>query len=252
MSTARRRRGNKPDAYPKEQHHEILFGRHAVEAALRNPDRRPISLHLTRNGLREIEDIKLPCPAQEAKPEELQRMIGHDEVHQGMLLQTESLPVFDENDLFQHAQADAFRAVMLDQVTDPRNVGAIMRSAVAFGIHHLILQSRNSPRLDGVTAKTASGAREKLSVYNVTNLSRCLDQASDQNITSIGLDGHADMMIDDSGLKSAKIIVMGAEGKGLRRLVADHCSQLASIPIEGMESLNVSNAAAVTFYAWTR
>ncbi len=252
MSTARRRQSKKPDANQKDASHEILFGRHAVEAALNNPDRRFISLHLTRNGLRDMADMKLPCPALESRPEELQRIIGHDEAHQGMLLKAEPLKVFDEDDLIQNAQEETFRAVMLDQVTDPRNVGAIMRSAVAFGIHHVILQNRNSPRLDGVTAKTASGAREKISVYSVTNLSRCLDQASDHGITSIGLDGHAEMMINHSGLKSAKIIVMGAEGKGLRRLVGEHCTQLAAIPIEGVESLNVSNAAAVTFYAWTR
>ena len=233
-----------------KQHVDLLFGRHAVEAALHNQKRRLIELWGTKNALQELR-YKPKCKVTISHPNDLEKIIGHDEAHQGLVLKSTPLDIKNEDDL---ARIDWSRpnekALMLDQVTDPRNIGAIIRSAVAFGVDRLILQDRHSPTFDRVLAKTASGAREHISIYTVTNLSRTLQMLREEQAWSTGLSGAANIKLSPGSLHATNILVLGAEGKGMRRLVGESCDDLQFIPIETMESLNVSNAAAIALFNW--
>jgi 23S rRNA (guanosine2251-2'-O)-methyltransferase len=143
--------------------------------------------------------------------------------------------------------------VMLDQVTDPQNVGAVFRSALAFGAKGIVLQERNAPALSGALAKAAAGAIERLPCARVVNLSRALETLADLGWRAVGLDGSAQETLEEALDERPTVLVMGSEGEGLRRLVAEHCDTLARIPMPGgFESLNVSNAAAVALYEASR
>ena len=142
--------------------------------------------------------------------------------------------------------------LVLDQLTDPQNVGAILRSAAAFGARGVVMQDRHAPPLGGALAKAAAGAMERMPVARVVNLSRALETLTDLGWTSIGLDSDAETRLSDALDAPAVVIVLGSEGEGLRRLVAEHCDILASIPMPGrFESLNVASAAAIALYAAT-
>jgi 23S rRNA (guanosine2251-2'-O)-methyltransferase len=139
--------------------------------------------------------------------------------------------------------------VMLDQLTDPQNVGAIFRSALAFGAKGIVVQDRHSPALAGALAKASAGATERLPCARVTNLSRALETLADMGWRAVGLDGSAELTLEQALDDRPTVLVMGSEGDGIRRLVAEHCDVLAKIPMPGgFESLNVSNAAAVALY----
>jgi 23S rRNA (guanosine2251-2'-O)-methyltransferase len=143
--------------------------------------------------------------------------------------------------------------VMLDQITDPQNVGAVFRSALAFGAKGIVVQDRHSPALAGALAKAAAGATERLPCVRATNLSRALERLGDLGWRAVGMDGSAEMTLDAALDARPTVIVMGSEGDGIRRLVAEHCEVLAKIPMPGgFESLNVSNAAAIALYEATR
>lgn len=227
-----------------------LFGLHAVEAALRNPARKVIKLTATENAERRLADAlggSLGHPVEHASPRDLDRILGADTVHQGVMLETEHLPEPDFSELIETAAGRPL--IVLDQVTDPHNVGAILRSAAAFGAAGLVMTRRHSPPLNGVLAKSASGALEVIPVALVQNLSRALDELKDVGFTVIGLDGTADAAIEEADWSLPTALVMGAEGKGLRELTAKTCDRLAKITTDGpIESLNVSNAAAVALH----
>lgn len=181
-------------------------------------------------------------------------LLPENAIHQGIALLPATLPEMTLEDL---PDADASIPVVvavLDQVTDPQNVGAILRSAAAFNVHALIVPDRHSPPITGVLAKAASGAVEIVPVIRVGNLSRALDQLAEKGFWRIGLDGHTTQELEKAAGKFQKIaIVLGAEGKGLRQLTAQKCDLLAKLPISPrVESLNVSNAAAITFYELAR
>jgi len=231
-----------------------LWGRHAVEAALANPARSgDMRLLASPERIRELQPLLARRPglrAESSDAQELSRLLPQGAVHQGLALRAPPLPDISIDDLGEEA---AGVIVMLDQVTDPQNVGAVLRSCAAFGARGLVLQERNAPHLSGALAKAAAGAVEKVPCARVTNLSRALERLSDLGWRSVGLAGEAEQTLAQALDARPTVLVLGSEGEGLRRLVSEHCEALARIPMPGgFESLNVSNAAAVALYEFTR
>lgn len=227
-----------------------LFGIHAVEAALNNPARQVRRLMLTDNAERRLADAlgRLKPAVERVSPRDLDRLLGADTVHQGALLETGELPEPDLQDLAERAHRQG-PIIVLDQVTDPHNVGAVLRSAAAFGAAGLVMTRRNSPPLGGVLAKSASGALEVMPVALAQNLARTLGALKEQGFTVLGLDGEAGTTIEQEELTGAVAFVLGAEGKGLRQLTKETCDRLVAISTRGpLGSLNVSNAAAVALH----
>jgi len=226
-----------------------IFGIHAVEAALGNPGRTIRRLYLTDNAERRLHSALAvrQIPHERVLPKDLDRRLGPDTVHQGALAEAEPLP---EPTLEELAAGAAGRPLLvLDHVTDPHNVGAILRSAAAFGAAGLVMTRRHSPPLDGTLAKSASGALEHVPVALVQNLARTLAELKEVSFTVIGLDGGATERLEEAALPERFALVLGAEGKGLRQLTRESCDRLARIATEGaLVSLNVSNAAAVALH----
>lgn len=226
-----------------------LWGRHAVEAALNNPERSHRKLWATREGLASL-DGELPpgFPLEFAEVADLARLVARDAPHQGLVLECSPLPELALDDL---APADPIRPlVVLDQVTDPHNLGAILRSSAAFGAAALVTQDRHAPGESGVVAKAASGALEIMPWVRVVNLARALEDIAEAGYWRIALDGEADSTLAAALPAGPVALVLGAEGEGLRPNVVQHCDARARLPIaSAMESLNVSNAAAVALYA---
>ncbi len=233
----------------------FLYGFHAVTAALLNPARKPLRLLMTRNAEHDLAaeglslGIELTLTPETMTGEEIAATLPPGAVHQGIALKVSALPDLSVDE----ACAGAKVAVVLDQVTDPHNFGAILRSAAVFGAEAIITTDRNSPPLGGVLAKAASGALEKVKIAKVTNLVRALDELKDLGFEVIGLDGEGEVSLSDFKTGPKVALVLGAEGAGLRRLTREHCDILARLPATGpMRSLNVSNAAAVALYELAR
>ena len=226
-----------------------LWGRHAVEAALMNPERQHRKLWATREGVASL-DGELPAdfPIEYAGPADLARLVAHDAPHQGLVLDCAPL---EELALDEVLGGDVGGPILvLDHVTDPHNVGAILRSAAAFGAAALVTQDRHAPPESGALAKAASGALEVLPWVRVVNLARALEEIAEAGYWRIGLAGEAHGTLAEALPAGAVALVLGAEGEGLRPNIAAHCDVLARLPIgEAMESLNVSNAAAIALYA---
>jgi 23S rRNA (guanosine2251-2'-O)-methyltransferase len=232
---------------------EWLWGWHAVLAALANPNRsgfkrllvsppkaKEVHAAAQRLGIR-FEPVEAP---------EFTRVLPSGSVHQGVALLAD--PVEPE-DIEAFAENPRGVLLMLDQLTDPQNVGAIFRSAAAFGARGVILQDRHAPALTGALAKAAAGAIEAIPHARVVNLSRALDQLIEGGWRAVGMDGGADSSLEQVLDARPTVLVMGSEGEGLRRLVAERCDALAKIPMPGgFESLNVSNAAAIALYEASR
>jgi 23S rRNA (guanosine2251-2'-O)-methyltransferase len=232
----------------------LLWGRHPVLAALANPARKGMGrLITTAERAAEIELGGLAPYGH--RPEvmdgaEIARLLPPGAVHQGFVFKVAPL---EGVSLVEMAEPAEGVIVMLDQITDPQNVGAIFRSAMAFGARGIVVQDRHSPALAGALAKAAVGATERLPHARVTNLSRALETLTDLGWRAVGLDGNTDVALADALDGSPTVLVMGSEGDGIRRLVAEHCEVLARIPMPGdFESLNVSSAAAVALYEATR
>lgn len=227
-----------------------LFGLHAVEAALKNPRRQVHRLLLTENAERRIRETigDISPPIERVSPRDLDKLLGPDTVHQGAALEAEPLPEPDWQDLA--ASANGRPLIVLDQVTDPHNVGAILRSAAVFGACGLVMTRRHSPPLNGVLAKSASGALELVPVALVANLSRALDEMKSAGFAIVGLDGEGEEKIEALDWSQPTALVMGSEGKGLRDLTRKTCDLLARITTDDtIASLNVSNAAAVALHS---
>jgi 23S rRNA (guanosine2251-2'-O)-methyltransferase len=224
-----------------------FWGRHAIEAALDNPHRVIKKISITREALATLEipdDIAVVI----CDVADLGRVIPRDAPHQGMVADVEPLPDIWLGDILDE-QSDR-PLLLLDQVTDPHNVGAILRSAAAFDAAAIITQDRHAPPESGVVAKSASGALEIVPWIRVVNLSRALDDIAAAGYWRIGLDGDAADELETAMGTGKMALVMGAEGEGLRQNVAAHCDTLARLPMSSkMESLNVSNAAAIALYA---
>lgn len=225
-----------------------LYGLHTVRAALDNPRRKIRKMLVTRNAAERLsigELAGLPFKAELVEPKDIDRITGSDAVHQGVLIEAEPLKPKRLD-----ALGDTRLVLVLDQVTDPHNVGAILRSAVAFGAGALITTARHSPQESGVLAKSASGALEHIDQIEVKNLADALGQLHEAGFQTIGLDseGPAELEKTFDGQKIA--LVLGAEGKGLRQKTRETVTALARLDMPGaIHSLNVSNAAAVSLYA---
>lgn len=234
-----------------------LFGLHAVREAWANPRRYVHALFITQSALEEFEqyldvDAKRPEPTIVSK-EELDRAFPAGTVHQGIALSAQPLAETSITDIIIRAK-DKERSVivMLDQVTDPHNVGAILRSACAFGADGVVMQSKHAPDTGGILAKIACGAVEHTPIAYETNLSRTLEKLKEHHYVVIGLDEHSEKNFTDLPTYERAVIVLGAEGPGMRRLVKEHCDVLVTLPTKKpINSLNVSNAAAVALYALT-
>lgn len=225
-----------------------FWGRHAVAAALANPRRQVTRIWATRDAAASL-DPPQDVPLTIADAADLGRMVPRDAPHQGIVAEVEPLPDLVLADLIDDAPAGR-PLLVLDQVTDPHNVGAILRSAAAFDALGIVTQDRHAPSESGALAKAASGALEFVPWVRVVNLARALEEMAKAGFWRIGLEGEADMLLGAALGPAHVALVLGAEGEGLRHNVAAHCDALARLPIGArMESLNVSNAAAVALYA---
>jgi len=231
----------------------FVWGRHPVLAALANPARKGMGrLLATADRAAELERDKLAHGhrIEIIEVQALDRMLPPGAVHQGLAFKVQPLEGVALEDIADPASGVI---VMLDQLTDPQNVGAIFRSALAFGARGIVVQDRHSPALAGALAKASAGATERLPCARVTNLSRALEKLADLGWRAVGLDGAAELTLDQALDAQPTVLVMGSEGDGVRRLVAEHCDVMARIPMPGgFESLNVSNAAAVALYEASR
>ena len=238
----------------------FLFGVHPVTQALLNGERAHNRLLVTEKGFAAIEDaynqardegLTLP-EVTYVEQEDIERLLPREAVHQDVLLDTAPLEDVFLADILLHADDNTF-VVMLDQVTDPHNVGAILRSAAAFGAAAVIVQKLHAPDITGTLAKSASGAVEHVPLVREVNLSRTLEQLKDAGFTCIGLDERGESTLAKALPKGKVAIVLGNEGDGLRRLVAENCDYLAQLPTQGeIASLNVSNASAIALYEIVR
>jgi 23S rRNA (guanosine2251-2'-O)-methyltransferase len=225
-----------------------LWGKHAVAAALDNPERKVLRAWATREAAAFMRFPK-EVPVTFADVADLGRLVPHDAPHQGVVAEVEPLAEVWLGDVLGDAPERALLLV-LDQVTDPHNVGAILRSAAAFGAIGIVTQDRHSPPESGALAKAASGALERVPWARVVNLARALEEVGEAGFWRIGLAGEAEMELKDALGPPRIALVLGAEGPGLRPNTRDHCDALARLPIsDSVESLNVSNAAAVALYA---
>ena len=229
-----------------------LYGHHAIAAALANPSRRLRHLLLTEEAETAItQQFKGAWPLQPERTDRarLDHLLGRDVVHQGAALLADPLPQPSLQSVLEHAGP----IIVLDQVSDPRNVGAIMRSAAAFGAAAVIVQDRNAPDETGALAKAASGALEILPLLRAVNITRTLIALKAANIWCIGLDAAGPALSGASFAGRRVALVLGSEGEGMRRLTRETCDEVVGLSIKGVvESLNVSAAAAVALYELTR
>lgn len=237
-----------------------LYGVHACLAAIANPNR---DINRIVCATQSVDDLEIPvCDAafeacEVPRPQiewrdrrEIDELVNRDAVHQGIVVETRPLPHPVIEDVIDDARDNPSACiVVLDQATDPRNIGAVMRTAAAFGAIGVVVQDKHAPDITGALAKAASGAVERLPYVKVTNLARTLDQLKAAEFWCVGFDGHTDDVLSEKTLKGRNALVLGAEGAGLRRLTRETCDLLVKIPMtDAVESLNLSNAAAIALY----
>jgi 23S rRNA (guanosine2251-2'-O)-methyltransferase len=229
----------------------LIYGFHPVREALRAGRRKLVRLHATAEAAHRLsaEIAARHVPVILVSAQELSARLGAQTVHQGVLLEARALESGDISDL---AQSRGI-VLVLDQVTDPHNFGAIVRTAAAFDVEALITTHRHSPVFSGVLAKAASGGLEHVSLIAVTNLARALDALGNYGFFRVGLDSEAPSALDTLSLPAPLALVLGAEGQGLRRLTREKCDALARLDMPGaIKSLNVSNACAIALTLVTR
>jgi 23S rRNA (guanosine2251-2'-O)-methyltransferase len=225
----------------------ILYGWHTVSAALRNPARRIRRLWATENAARRLAEDGIASVAPDiVRPDAIAARLPPDALHQGLLAEADPLPAPAVEDLKDGV------VLVLDQLTDPHNVGAIVRTAAAFGVAGIVTTARHSPEATGVLAKSASGGLEAVPLVTVTNLARGLTALKESGFLVVGLAGDADVDLAAAQLTAPLALVLGAEGKGLRKLTRATCDLTARLDLPGaLKSLNVSNAAALALYIAT-
>jgi 23S rRNA (guanosine2251-2'-O)-methyltransferase len=229
---------------------DIIYGAHPVEEALKNPKRKFVKLTCTLNGAERLKPFTqlLGLTPEIVNPKVLDRKVEPDAVHQGMILEAKPLRQPQLNEIEQSGVV-----VMLDQVTDPHNVGAILRSCAAFQVTAVVTTARHSAEASGVLFKAASGAYEHVPFVKVTNLARAMEELREAGFRLVGLDSEAEIALGEVDKTPPLVLVLGAEGKGLRELTRKNCDVVAKLDFSGaIRSLNVSNAAAVALYALSR
>ncbi|BAF86876.1 RNA methyltransferase [Azorhizobium caulinodans ORS 571] len=234
----------RPPAWEGENDVALLYGWHTVSEALANPARRFRKILATENAANRLQEEGFPLPVapEIVRPSEIDKLLGSDAVHQGLLAEAEHLP---SPPLKKVAKSDL--VLVLDQITDPHNVGAIVRSAAAFAVGAIVTTARHSPVATGVLAKSASGGLEHVPFCLVTNLARALEELKASGMLVVGLDSEGPADLEDTAMRPPMALVLGAEGKGLRQLTRETCDVLARIDLPGaIKSLNVSNAAALS------
>jgi 23S rRNA (guanosine2251-2'-O)-methyltransferase len=228
----------------------ILYGWHTVKAALENPARRIRRLYATENAARRlaVDGVALGMAPDVVRPDAIARRLGPDAVHNGLLAEADPLPSPELEEI-----EPAGIVLVLDQITDPHNVGAILRTAAGFAVAAVVTTARHSPEATGVLAKAASGALEYVPIVTVQNLARALETLRGRGYRLVGLDSTGDVDLADAALRAPLALVLGAEGKGLRQLTRATCDQVARLDLPGrVKSLNVSNAAALALYVASR
>ncbi len=239
---------------PRESGHFWYYGHHAVLAALRNPRRSCHLLLATREGLQRLGSAaqRKGVEIRIVDPQEISRHLPRGATHQGVALKVAPLPPLPlERVLAVQGEESLF--LVLDQITDPRNVGAILRTAVAMGVRAVILQERRSAELNGACAKAASGAVDMMPVVEVVNLSRALLRLKEEGYRVTGLDAAAELAIEDLPYAPRRVLLFGSEGSGIRRLVGEQCDEFARIVMDPrIESLNVSVACGIALYVVRR
>ena len=226
----------------------LLYGWHSVQAALENPNRRIRKLFATENAVRRLAEagIVLKQPPEIVRPETIAARLSDDAVHQGLLAEADPLPSPELSEI------EGPLVLVLDQITDPHNVGAILRTAAAFAVSAIVTTARHSPEATGVLAKSASGALELVPIVAVQNLARALAALKDRGFLTVGLDSTGEQDLAALPLRTPLALVLGAEGKGLRHLTRETCDLGARLTLPGtIKSLNVSNAAAVALHIAT-
>ena len=229
---------------------DVIYGVHPVEEALKNPKRKFVNLTCTLNGAERLKSFIQPLgiTPEIVNPKVLDRRLEPDAVHQGMILVAKPLRQPQLKEIEQSGVV-----VMLDQVTDPHNVGAILRTCAAFEVTAVVTTARHSTEASGVLFKAASGAYEHVPFVKVTNLARAMEELRDASFRLVGLDSEAEVTLGEVDKTPHLVLVLGAEGKGLRELTRKNCDVVAKLDFSGaIRSLNVSNAAAVALYALTR
>jgi 23S rRNA (guanosine2251-2'-O)-methyltransferase len=228
----------------------VLYGWHPVVEALRNA-RRPLSrLLATENSARRLEEVlpELRIRPELVRPGDISRLVEPDAVHQGLYLEAGPLPA----PTLETLPAGAL-VLALDQITDPHNVGAIVRTAAAFQVDAILTTARHSPSATGVLAKSASGGLEHVPFVIVRNLAAALIELGERGVRRVGLDSDGDTPLDAVAVQRPLVLVLGAEGKGLRQRTRECCDVVGRLDMPGaIKSLNVSNAAAIALYALTR
>jgi 23S rRNA (guanosine2251-2'-O)-methyltransferase len=228
----------------------ILYGWHPVKAALENPARRIRRLYATENAARRLTDegVVLPAHTERVRPDAIAGRLEPDAVHQGLLAEADPLPAPALEEI-----EPSGTVLALDQITDPHNVGAILRTAAGFSVAAVITTARHSPQATGVLAKSASGALEYVPMVTVQNLARALAALKERGYLLVGLDSTGEADLDELPMRSPLALVLGAEGKGLRQLTRATCDHVARLELPGrIKSLNVSNAAALALYVATK
>jgi 23S rRNA (guanosine2251-2'-O)-methyltransferase len=224
----------------------ILYGWHPVRAALENPARHIRRLLATENAVRRLSEEHVPLRVEPelVRPQTIAQRLSPDALHQGLLVEADPLPAPELEDI-----APTGIVLVLDQITDPHNVGAIARSAAAFAVSAIVTTARHSPEATGVLAKSASGALEYVPLVTVQNLARALAALKERGYLVVGLDSTGEVDFAAAAIRSPLALVLGAEGKGLRQLTLATCDQVARLDVPGrIKSLTVSNAAALALY----
>lgn len=243
---------SKSHAHREQSKAYYIYGKHAVLMALQNEGRDHLELLVTAEMAQTLkaEGASLPISPHVMERKALDQLLPREAVHQGIILKTNPLPNPDFTQLLKSFDEDPGFIVILDQVTDPHNIGAVLRSAAAFGARAVVVQDRHSPPETGVLAKAASGALEVVPYCRVTNIARTIDLVKKAGYWTVGLAGEAEQSLTDTiNNPDRYALILGAEGDGMRLLTRENCDFLVKLPTdEPISSLNVSNAAAVSFF----